>query len=318
MKKDQKKRNMGILNSISDKLKEKGTYEAQKAAMKHKSLLPKKKGGEIPVDYFVAGLNNIDTMPQDGRRDDNYIHMSSLSGMCPREVTLRDKFGIKPPIQPVGKGVRVIWSLGRAAELHARHQLTEAYPEGCFGEWECKCREIKKVGVAKDTRKIRCPKCQGSLSNYREVTLFSEESKVSGNPDLLFISNGKVFTPIEFKSINQKGAEELIVSGKPKPDNALQVLGYRRILIENGFEVTEYAVVLYVKKEYKWGEDPYKEFRVYDKGGLKVALDGLFKTGKTVKTWRKHRKELPPRLPQCDKVESQRARKCQQCHLCFS
>ncbi len=277
--------------------------------------------GPMPEEFISKAVSAVDMTPQSHRSEDQYTHVSTLLYRpCPRSAALTKRFDTQTP-DPVLVGQKVICALGRAAEEHVRKSLAVGCPEHIWGDWECSCGRKQFTGTLKESLDSDegCLTCGYQCNRYKEHTLIDEDREVIGNPDIFMLFDS-VFTVTENKSVNSKGFAELKEAEEPKADNALQALYYRRIASRKGMPVTDFAVVLYVHKEWVWGKTPYLEFRVYeDDKGYEVALNQMDEMAGRFKIVRHDQsEEMPERLSVCSQPTDPRAKECTNCSLCFS
>lgn len=274
---------------------------------------------DMPNRYITDILDAVDTSPDPVRPEDDYTHASSLlQNPCVRAFALARKY--KPNYaKVVSKGQRVIWTLGRAAERHVRDSLIVGMPDAVYGFWCCPCGHTQFSGTASFAYAHRkCGKCRLPAVRYVEHTLIDEQRGVMGNPDLLF-KFGSGLTVVECKSINDKGFTALIKEDKPNADNACQALYYRRMAQRSGLAMTDYAIVLYVSKDYKWNQSPYREYRVTERDrGYEANLNLMDRVAEDVNKIRRGDVGMPRRLADCTACDSRRASACKVCTLCFS
>jgi len=306
------------LKSLADALR--GDQAAK--ALKAKTLLPDNIDGSappMPNGLLIEAMDAMDVVPDQPRDNGKYIHVSSLSQLCPRAYAIREKYGeTGVGLSTVDKGQRVVWSLGRAAELHARLQLTLAFPEMAYGIWTCKCEKLRHTGVYSEAMEKQCHHCGGTLVNYEEVDLKNDDLYITGHPDLLLLRNGVEFTVVEFKSINKAGFAKRKQHNRADGEHICQALTYRETLRHRGHRVAPYVVVIYVCKDFDWGVSPYLEFRAALRGGLKASVSAMEDNAAAVVQWRNDPETLPPRISACYDNSASRAKGCGQCTLCFS
>lgn len=271
-------------------------------------------GADLPEGYLADIIDAMDISAEDRRPDTDYTHVSSTLHGCPRALALFEKFG-GSAVTDVQRGMRIIWALGRAAEHHTRTQLIKAIPDEVYGGWSCACGQTELSGTRTETAEETCPVCNQHLLKYEEFTLFNEELKIVGNPDLLLLRNG-LFIPVEFKSMNVKAFGELT---SEEAAHALQVLMYRRMAKDLGMNVSDYSLIIYINKDFLWGKNPYREFRVSEQGSAYSAgLDIMEQNARELDRYRRTRRGMPQRLPVCTDPTTPRAKGCDQCCVCFS
>lgn len=179
-----------------------------------------------------------------------YVHASTLChGICTRHYAI-NVVHERIDWEAVTGGHRLMWAYGRAAEAHIRGHLTDGDTYGfqIFGQWKCPCQATVHVGTRPKIEKT-CPTCRQPLHTYHEQPWFDHENKFVGNPDLgVFI--GRYYFPIEIKSMTADQWDKL---EKPLAEHVNQALLYRYLAKINGFLVHDKVVIIYAKKEFKWG-----------------------------------------------------------------
>jgi hypothetical protein len=146
--------------------------------------------------------------------------------------------------------------------------------------------------------------------------LVDEERKVKGSPDFALKLSIAAFMPVEFKSINAAGFERLKKESDAVVNHELQVLYYGRMFKRIGATVPSTAVV-YVLKDFKWGVNPYAEFRPTENGRTTPSLDLMDQRAESIRDT-SDTGPLPERLSVCPDSTSSRAKSCDQCVMCFS
>jgi hypothetical protein len=213
-----------------------------------------------PDDNLISKvLTQRDRRPEAVRLGDEFIHVTSLLDFCPRQHALAE-LSNKSSYNTVTGGHRVMWKIGRAVEEHVRSEYIQGVDfKGVVGSWSCLCGHTKYSGEYLKN-KPSCSRCRGKVDIYEEKTLFDLDAKISGNPDMVIKRNGK-YTPIEIKSIKGDGSDGFEAMDAPKPDHVFQVSAYRKMLKDQGKDVTDEVIIIYVNKRFKFGS-PYKEYHV--------------------------------------------------------
>jgi hypothetical protein len=209
----------------------------------------------LPEKYLTEVLDAADRVPEKTRAAlPGYTHVSSLLGLCPRQLVLMRRED-RPLFNSVTGGHRVMWRIGRAVETHIRDQfVTARRRRGIIGQWKCRCEETVRVGFHQS---VVCPKCNGSTDNYHELPLFNHAAKVVGNPDLLIENNGAVVV-VEIKSMNADQFGEIT---SPIGNHVFQAGMYHDLLPGMGYRPHKQVVIIYCTKQFKYGS-PYKEYHV--------------------------------------------------------
>lgn len=264
---------------------------------------------------LARALVDMDTRPQPQRDEREYTHVSTLLRACARALTIQRRFPSALPVV-VEPGDRIIWALGRAAEAHARQQLSAYYPEAAYGIWFCACGSSFTEGTLQQARdEGLCLRCGRDRTHYAEEVLRDDDLMVKGSVDFQLAYGEFKMTrvPVEFKSINKAGFAAL---EGPKPEHAQQVLYYARMLRRRGLEVP-HARLIYVHKDFVWGASPYKEYTVTETPALVPVLEHMDAMARTLRTAQRV-EGLPDRLTRCASASSPHARQCDVCTLCFS
>lgn len=264
----------------------------------------------LPDNYVVTLLNAVDRTPRRTRRiEDGYIHVSSLIGFCPRQRVLVAGQDIAHAESVTG-GHRIMWEIGRAVERHIRAQFISGDLSSVYGKWSCICGMTSRVGMYNDN--IMCTRCNTKADTYHEVTLFDHDTRISGNPDLIFLyDNAKVV--LEIKSMNKRDYDDLKA---PLGDHVFQASFYNYLLRKNGHRVHRVVVIVYCTKDFKFGS-PYKEFHVdTETQQVTFAISRSLDMARQVKD---HAEAgTIPRNTMCSSPTSTKAKSCPVVARCFS
>lgn len=209
----------------------------------------------LPDKFLSDVLDAQDRVPERTRSAlPGYTHVSSLIGLCPRQLVLMRRED-RLLLNTVTGGHRVMWRIGRAVETHIRDQYISARRrQGIIGQWKCRCEETVRVGFHQS---VVCAKCNGPTDHYHELPLFDHTAKVVGNPDILIAHNGAVVV-VEIKSMN---AEQFAEINAPLGNHVFQAGMYHDLLPNMGYRAHRQAVIIYCTKQFKYGS-PYKEYHV--------------------------------------------------------
>jgi len=262
---------------------------------------------ESHVDIDLVGIiRSADAQPDRSRDGGELIHVSNIIGdFCPRREWLKREIGYDVP-RTVNGAMRIVWALGRAAELHVREQLLTRLRGNAFGRWGCdRCSAIEEV--ARRYHFKQC-ECGGKFDRYHEAQIIDEESGVTGSADFIWIHRG-FFNVVEIKSMVKHDFEAL---KKCKADHMNQAEFYRWILHRNGHEVHR-ADVIVVAKDYV-NESPYKMFSSERVATARPTIVSATKSDVELARG----DELPDRVAQCASPDSPRAKICDACSLCFN
>ena len=290
--------------------------------MARKAARAAKQSGAKPEQYhdsfFIQKVLSVDSKPETTRVGTEYLHVSSLIGMCLRRHLIAYSTKVERS-KSVNSAMRVVWALGRAAESHIRNQFIEAMDyRDILGVWKCKCGHLKVSGLYDDT--LKCPKCEKKASSYSEYSLFDHENRIVGSPDMVYIrpDNRKAMV-VECKSINKN---DFLKLSNPIWDHVHQAVSYNELLKINGVEVDDSVTIVYVCKDYNFG-GPYKEFRV--KRDDQLNSDVAFMWGQAKEYARQldiikagKKPSYPNRLSTCTTQEDSIPKSCDCCGMCFA
>lgn len=280
----------------------------------------RKEKEQIPDDLLSKALHKYDNIPQVIRTPqtkESYIHSSSLPDFCARRAAILIEES-RQPKEYVNGGNKIVWAMGRAVESHIRTALIESLGKHrFFGLWKCKCGTTSHEGRYSSSR--TCPICKTSLYEYNELTLLDEELRISGNPDLIFITDEKALMPIEIKSI-KKGAESegdksFMGLKDPSTNYAKQLCRYSYLLKRQGHKVSSVGKIIYACKEYMF-KTPYKEFSI--EVNKPEYLASFNEEVEQLLEFNKYRDtdKLPERVF-CKSMFSKLAKDCPACNTCF-
>lgn len=262
------------------------------------------------VTRLVAQTDAIPQKTRSGGNYDEYLHLSSLIGICEREHAISQQHAVASFTSVAGP-MKVIWAIGRAVEKHIRNSVIIARDwRGVFGKWRCLCRASTHKG--EHPRDRTCPRCGGGINTYVEPLLVSHEHAVVGSPDITLIEMDWLLA-VEIKSMTKDQFDEL---ERPIADHILQACGYRHLYSLMGLPVLDVVHIVYVRKDFKFGgsRSVYKEYpiRAADWQG---QIDAMFASAKRVKESKEHG-VLPPRT--CATTTCARAKACQRMNICFT
>ena len=264
----------------------------------------------LAPNMITSIIEAQDRVPERGRVPDDYMHLSSLIGACPRAQIIARDTGMEIRNQ-VNGSMRIMWKIGRAVETHIRDSYINAVNyEGVYGKWRCDCHRTQYTGLF-DPHADRCHKCGYQPRYYEELTVFDHDVNVGGNPDMALLIAAK-YLIVEIKSMNKDDFDAL---ERPVPDHVLQAGGYRRIYERMGLPVHDEVVVIYARKDYNPRVRPYKEMRVNiaRDTSVQASLDLMWQHARAIKEG--SLQNLPPRI--CDEPTHTRARNCSCLVDCF-
>lgn len=264
---------------------------------------------DIPDNYLIKTLDVMDKKPETSRiGKPGYTHVSSLIGGCVRQYVLATRFNVKI-LESVTGGHRVMWKIGRAVETHVRDSFLEGTGrQGVYGRWKCQCGKVDHLGLYPS----RGCNCQNEPLKYVEPVLLDEEAKIIGSPDMTLILGNFFFVPVEVKSMNKDDFDDLTA---PLPDHIAQAASYRRLYQLQGRRVHDKVIIIYTKKEFKWGS-PYKEFHVdcttdLVQGIVNTMVDKATSIATSVAA------SVTPERHICQSAANPIAKRCPVAHLCF-
>lgn len=268
-------------------------------------------------DGFVSAVVRVmDSTPEASRAGSAVIHVSALvnGDFCPRAHLIHERYaqGQSASVLPQ---MRIVWALGRAAEMHVRNQFIAAHGRHrVIGKWRCRCGESEATGEG--THSSLCQTCGGPLDIYGELDLYDPALNVGGHPDLVFLTRSCDLEVVEIKSIKKDAYEALT---KAVPEHVLQCRSYCRMLGKSLPGRTIRGRVFYVAKDFvRPGLPPYREFPIGPAQAEQadMVLDALATDAEEVKI-HSAAGTLPPRLSLCSDLGAPRAKKCTACGLCF-
>lgn len=265
---------------------------------------------DIPDNYLKTTLDIMDKRPEKSRiGKPGYTHVSSLIGGCVRQYTLATRFNTEIRESVTG-GHRVMWKIGRAVEAHVRDSFIEGQGNrGVYGRWKCRCGRVNHLGLYPS----RGCNCQNEPLKYFEPELTDEENKIIGSPDMTLIFGNYFFVPVEVKSMNKDDFDALET---PLPDHIAQAASYRRLYALSGKRVHDQVIIIYTKKDFKWGS-PYKEFKVDCTAEVveNIVSDMVRKAATIARSAQGG--NLPERSI-CQSASNPKAKACPVAHLCFN
>lgn len=270
---------------------------------------------EHDSNYFIGKVLGADSMPDVMRGGSDYIHLSSLIGMCERREILKGISG--ESTRQVMPAMRIIWALGRAAENHVRTSfISSVGKERVLAAWVCKCGGLSGEGEFVDEI---CPKCMSPADRFREMPLWDHNYMIVGNPDLIYIRPDNMKKRVvEIKSI---AAKEFDLLEQAKPDHIIQAASYQR-MASLVYDTDDEISVVYVAKDFR--ARPYKEFHVRPSGMILDVIDSMWDKAGRIRDWKAAAKDaesrppLPDRLDTCNEPTTSTAKNCDQCVGCFA
>lgn len=287
--------------------------------MREKKTTPPKNARSCkPIpDDLISLVRRRDARLEEPRGKDGAIHVSALvSTGCARKLALEISAAREGTAKPasVSSDMRVVWTMGRAAEKHVRQAWIEELQERAFGSWQCRCGKTTSQNTFFSPDAVaEC--CGGKLDQYIEIDLQHAGIGLTGHPDFVCQAEDGLRV-VEIKSINASGFDSL---KEPKPQHVAQLLHYIDMMPGVTREkISPIGHVFYVRKEFSFKGVPYKSFDIDSSAPVhKMALESGIDRADSVRTYLDGGK-LPSRLGQCKTPNTPTAKKCGACELCFS
>lgn len=217
----------------------------------------------IPETMFAQLILDADYAVEKKRLASDYIHVSALKDICPRQYALMVTAG-EFQTERITSAERIVWAIGRAVENHVRDAFIKSVNyEGVYGQWRCRCHSTSVRGLYTGAT---CAVCGTETNRYAELPLFDHDNKVVGNPDLIYFRDG-YYHVLEIKSVKVGDSTSTKYKGfhqldTPLGDHVFQASMYRYLLNKNGLPAAPEVSVLYVAKDYTKKGPPIKEFKV--------------------------------------------------------
>lgn len=277
------------------------------------------RGGQIiefDASYALEeALKKARSTPR-AHRGGDYLHVSDLIHGCLRKKSLCDKYNVKPRPQILTLGDQFTFAQGDAIHDTAKSIFARATPDTIWGKWKCVCGYLyhdEPCTLAETDTDELCPRCGTPCNLYQEVSMFDEEWKIVGNPDLLnYHRRADAFHVSELKSIAHEQWKEL---KRPLPDHVLQVIFYWKIMQRLGYSLFDSVSILYITKGWVFGyKAPYIEFVLHAPPEVS-RLDDMIEDAIAYRD-AKENDTLPLRT-RCSTKDSPHAKNCEVCQLCF-
>lgn len=265
--------------------------------------------GPILSPVLIAADGEAERVREGGA---SAVHVHGLLHSCGRMLQLAKQSPI-PLYQarPTG-GHRVMWAIGKALEHHVRSTyITAQQGVNIRGNWTCPCEQTHVVADVRPNDP--CHVCGMQPHVYKELVLHDPEFGVRGSPDfVLLLPQG--YTVVEIKSKKADGADGYDALTEPEGPHVEQASLYRRLLQRQGLRVSDFVVIIYVTKDFRYGV-PYKEFMVPTLAGSHwdTAVDHLLEKAREINS-----RQLMPRLPACTAPHKPVSKACPTCVDCFA
>ncbi len=238
---------------------------------------------QLPIEFLKSMIEVQDRIPETSRlsEDSEYIHVSSLLDLCPRQYWIARKHKVKLSSSPYSSD-RIVWEIGKSLERHVVKQITEYH---------------------------------GNEFVYPSITITNKEYMISGEADLAVQIDRDYFLITEIKTMNKRDFDKLT---KPITEHILQAAMYRWLFNERYKNITTHnkVILLYVCKDYARGS-PYHEFHVdVSKPVIQSGVDRALELAWELKEAREL-DSIPDRWV-CDRQDCTRSKACPVSHLCWS
>ena len=240
------------------------------------------------------------------------FHVSDICTKCPRKLSLIyhfDQYHVSELLWPVSG---VTFSIGDAIHDLVRRRFQHASPDKFFGDWTCSCAATINEGTWESQREI-CSTCGTYTDTYLEKVYTDEEHNLTAAIDMVrldIVEDREVYTVGEIKSCAASIFDGLIQRDRPDPDHILQASFYHRMLVIQGYTVSDRISIIYVCKENRFGR-AYKEFRVEPNttqvNAELAAVKDILVNG-----------VIPPKANNCIEFGAGDSKKCGCAALCFS
>lgn len=254
--------------------------------------------------------------PEPPLTSESFVRCSSLSSVCPREEVLRVIHEVVRA-KVISVDLNLVFSVGKGLHGQLQNEILPLLGDVLFGQWKCLgCAKVwggMQEGKPMLESLILKPKaclCGGTEFLYEELSLRSEQYRLTGHPDgFLKLPEYEGFGILEAKSISEKGAWE--VKKTPKLDHVIQAQMYM------WFTGTQWAQILY------WDKGTYglpgliehhieRDDEVLE--SILSSIDGMWGSIKAFKDT--GAKVLPERI--CANATCPRAEVCSVAKQCFA
>ncbi len=239
---------------------------------------------QLPKEFLKSMIEVQDRVPEPSRlsEDSEYIHVSSLLDLCPRQYWIARKHKVKLSSSPYSSD-RIVWKIGLSLEDHVIKQLKAYHGEHLVN------------------------------SNLDVEPLKNEEYRIIGAPDASIRINSNCFIITEIKTMNKRDFDKL---ERPVTEHVLQVAMYRWLFNECYGGAHDKVIILYVCKDYARGS-PYEEFHVdVNKPVIQSGVERALELAMELKEARDN-DEIPDRWV-CDRQDCTRSKACPVSYLCWS
>ncbi len=237
---------------------------------------------QLPAEFLKSMIEVQDRIPEPSRlsEDSEYIHVSSLLDLCPRQYWIARKHKVKLSSSPYSSD-RIVWEIGKSLERHVVKQL----------------------------------KAYHGLVRNNNILIDDAEYFIIGEPDVEIAIDKNTIVIAEIKTMNKRDFDKLT---RPVTEHVLQAAMYQWLYnqVVNYRTAHNIVIILYVCKDYARGS-PYKEFHVdVNKPVIQSGVERALELAMELKEARVN-DEIPERWV-CDRQDCTRSKQCPVSHLCWS
>ncbi len=236
----------------------------------------------LPKEFLKSMIEVQDRIPEPSRlsEDSEYIHVSSLLDLCPRQYWIARKHKVKLSSSPYSSD-RIVWEIGKSLERHVVKQVSEYH---------------------------------GINLVWTNQNVFNNEYMIVGAADLWITISNNIIVIAEIKTMNKRDFDKLT---KPVIDHVVQAAMYQWLYNNSELgKAHNKVIILYVCKDYARGS-PYKEFHVdVNTPVMKLNVERALELAMELKEARDN-DEIPDRWV-CDRQDCTRSKQCPVSHLCWS
>lgn len=263
----------------------------------------------------LSGILSRARAPARPHRGTEYLHVSDVISKCVRKRALIERGHV--PLAARRLSLMEALTFGQGDTIHDVVKLFATYggPDRVWGQWACKCQAYSTTEpcLLAQVPPEPCNICNTPRTLYKEVSVYDEEHKLVGHPDLLlWMPVQKALYVTELKSISAAMYADL---ARPLPDHVIQIMMYWRMLRNAGHRVTDKVSILYITKGHTFRGAPYKEFTL-DAVANEHRLEPFLADAAAVVAAR-NGGPLPPRI-HCASPGTTEARACEAASLCFA
>ena len=237
---------------------------------------------QLPGEFLKSMIEVQDHIPEPSRlsEDSEYIHVSSLLDLCPRQYWIARKHKVKLSSSPYSSD-RIVWEIGKSLERHVVKQI----------------KEYQGYEFVKSNRPF-----------------WNGQYNITGAPDVEITIDKDIVVIAEIKTMNKRDFDKL---KKPVLDHVVQAAMYQWLYNNSDLgKAHNKVIILYVCKDYARGS-PYKEFHVdVNTPVMKLNVERALELAMELKEAREL-DSIPERWV-CDRQDCTRSKQCPVSHLCWS